>query len=785
MKSRRILTLAIAAALILSSFATSAAASGVIHRDEWRQTHLSGIEKAKLEMEAKAEAEANENEAPESDAEGNEIATPEGSEKFVPLSIAEPLPEKNVLAGSDFNDVSVLGEWNANTQTVSWEADENGGYIKCSGIVRNYQGFNYTPANRPDAGKYKVSGYVRCATPGEITTLRMFFFWGNGEQHLIYLNPTSSEWLRFETYIELTSRLTRIHICGDTSTIYTQPYCFDNIAIEPVDSIPAEVPTVFGTFFSGEEVIAASLAAAPKYDKYDKAAEDAAGYEIQGIMINQDADGIIAGLVGLSDKDIIDFAKSFKDTHVTDYVMCLNNTLASFPSESWYDVIDKYYEKEENGVAVDYTSNYAGSYHIFEALESDYFGRMIEGFREVGINSWISMRMNDVHAHSAGIKQSSLLSDFHYQHPEVYRVKHPSTQREYWNHGYDYTYRIIQERMLSLFNDALNRYDVYGIELDFLRDMYLWYIGGEYNGLDIFNGLMRELRDLVAVYEEKYGHEIKIGVRVLPYIESNYTYGLDVMTWVSEDIVDMVCLSGEFNTTDNNPPIRLWKSLLAPYDVELAGCIEQQVSSAPTSGKAINDFEAYNAAAASYLSQGADKIYLYNYFLSPDNSIAAEDRITTDDNTLSVNSLKQYHNIITTIGSYDKLMTKTRKLITTYPTTYMAWENTQAQLPQSVFPGRSIVVQQYVGDIPENAKVTLKFSLPNEAYKNNPPDLLVNGVACTYEKIVYSPMGIVSRPLFCYNVPTEACTTGNFYIEILPKDYTEVNYVEVYIEPAK
>ncbi len=785
MKSRRILTLVIAAALILPSFATVAAASGVMHREEWLKTHPSGIEKAILEKEAKDKEEAaNKAEAPETDAEGNEIEAPEDTGKAVPLSIAEPLPEKNVLRGSDFNEISCIGEWQANTQSVNWEWDENGGYIKLGGIVQNYRGFNYVPLGRPDAGKYKVTGYVRCATPGEITCLRMFFYWGvSGEQHMISLNPTSDEWLKFETYIELTSKLTRIHICGEAHPIFTQPYCLDNISIEPVDEIPEDVPTVFGTPYSAAEVEAASLAAKPVYDKYDKAAEDAAGYEIQGIMINQDADGPFSALIGASEDQIIDFAKSFRETHVTDYILCLNNTLASFPSDSWYDVIDKYYEKEENGVAVDYTSRYAGPYHIFETLESDHFGLMNEGFREVGINTWLSMRVNDLHGHSETV--SPLLSDFHHQHPEVQRVKHPSTQRQYWNAGYDYTYRIIQERLLSLFNDALGRYDVYGIEIDFHRDLYLWYIGGEYNGLDIFNNLMRELRDLVAVYEEKYGHEIKIGVRVDANIETNYVFGLDVMTWVQEDIVDMVCVSNEFDTTNNNTPIRLWKSLLAPYGVELAGCIEQYVKSTKDGTKGENDFESYNAVAANYLSQGADKVYLYNYFLGCKEYITDEDRITTDDNSLSVSAIKQHHNIITTIGSYDKLMTKNRKMITTYPTTFMAWQNSQAQLPQSAFPGKTIVVNQYVGDIPEGATVTLKFALPSAAYSKNPPNLLVNGVACTYEKVEYSSMGVTPKPLFCYDVPYEACTTGNFYIEILPNDYTEVSYVEVYIEPAK
>jgi len=708
----------------------------------------------------------------------------------VPLSVKEPLPTGNLLEGGDFNDISCVGNWNSNTQTVTYMEDENGGYIECSGIVQNYRGFIYTPPKAVKAGKYKFTGYIRCAVPGEISILRVHFYSNYGNTHsTFWAYPTSDEWLKVECYIDITTPLYNITVSGGTSPILTQDYCLDSFSLVPVTSIPKDAPTSFGKEHTYAEVEAAALAAAPTYPMYDHAAE-MEKYEVQGIMINQDADGFInsVGQYGCSEQDLVDFALQFKDTHVTDYVMQLCNTLATFPSKTNESLLDNYYIKDENGKVIG-TSTYTGSvgaHHIYENLDTDYVGVWTDILRENGINPWISFRMND--AHGRNDAASDLMSDFYYENPQFRRAPDDNGVNKYYRNCYDYSHKEIRDNMLAMIDEALYRYNVYGIELDWQREMFLFGIGKEAEGMVILNQFMRDVKATVAKYEEKYGHEIKIGVRVASDVQTNMNFGLDVMTWVKEDIVDMVCPSGRHATADNGTPVAEWKKLLEGHDVILAPCIENNIQSHPDAGTATQTFETYCASAAMFLSEGADRVYLYNYFRRIDSMITDADRITTDSNKLPIASPKQYHNIITTIGSLDKLMERNRKLIVTYNDLKSPTEAAEAQLPQMAFPmpGKSVNIVQATGEIPEGAKVTYKFSLPNTKYaEKQPPVLMINGEACTFEKIEYSSLGITNRPIYCYDVPVSLHDDGTFEAKITHTDYIEVDYAEIYIEAAK
>ncbi len=708
-------------------------------------------------------------------------AAPETTTKTVPLSITEPIPAGDLLKNGDFNAASCVGSWNSNTQTINWVEDENGGYIECSGISQNYRGFIYKTAI--SAGKYKLTFFVRCAVPGEITILRVNFYHGSTNT-VYYLYPTSDEWLKVECYVDAPAPIYQITFAGGTSPILVQDYCIDNMSLVPVDEIPADAPTEFyheGRKHTYAEVEAAAAANAPTYDMYDKAAEDAL-YKIDGLFINQDADSFSSSTC--SEEDIVAYAMQFKDTHVTDYVLCLNNTLSSFPSEVFEDLADKYYVRDEEGNIIGTDSYYAGSHHIFDELDTDQFGVANDVFREIGINTWISFRMNDCHGRNDAASQ--LMSDFFYKNPQFRRCPDYRGVNDYWRNAYDFKHQEIRDMWLAYIDEALYRYDVYGIELDWLREPFVFAPGEEAAGVPILNQFVRDVAAIVEKYEELYDHDIKLGIRVASDLQTNLNFGLDVKTWVEDGIIDMLCPSGRYATTDSTIPMAEWKELIGERDIVLAPCIETNIKSYPSSGSGNHTLETYCGYAAMLYEQGADKIYLYNYYRNMGNMMTDEDRITTDSAKLSISSPKQYHNIITTIGSYDKVKTMNRRVIMTYNDLKSPAEEAKGQLPAMVFmfSGQTIKLTQHVGPIPEGATVKLKYSLPNELYKEFRPNTYVNGVECTYEKYEYSSTGITSCPIFVYDVPAEAFDEV-FNMEFVPNEFTEIGYVEICIYPAK
>ncbi len=296
-----------------------------------------------------------------------------------------------------------------------------------------------------------------------------------------------------------------IYVNGGPQAEYVQPYCIDNFSLVAVDSIPEgyEIPEGFGTPVTTQQAVDSQVDSLFYYPKYEKSYDDSR-YDVNGLIINLDADGIFGADLGTK-AQIEAYARGYEDSHVTDFMICVNNTNATYPSKVWTSISDKYKQKEENGVAVDYSGNATAknAYNHFIAKKLDYIDILCDTFPEVGINPWISFRMNDAHGHDQ--KTSVLLSEFYHKNPQLRRVFHKgyAAGKSYYYYCLDYSQKLVRDNMIALINEALGRYDCYGIELDFQREIWLWKHGGEYNGIEILNDFMRDVEKLVAVYEAK------------------------------------------------------------------------------------------------------------------------------------------------------------------------------------------------------------------------------------------------------------------------------------------
>ncbi len=708
-------------------------------------------------------------------------------------AVEEPLPDGNLLRRSDFD----TDEWDegvtANVKSLKHIETSTGGYLQYDKITANYSGIKVSNPNRAILpGKYKFTGYFRMMYEDEVTYLRVAFYDSDQMREVKNMKiaeakvyPTSDEWMKVEVYLDLpTTFFGYVYVNGGPMAEYVQPYCIDNFSLVAVDSIPEgyEIP-VFGTPVTTQQAVESQVDSLFYYPKYDKAHDDSR-YDVNGLIVNLDADGIFGSDLGTK-AQIEAYARGYEDSHVTDFMICLNNTNATYPSKVWTSISDKYKQKTENGIPVDYSSNSTAknAYNHFIAKKLDYIDILCDTFPEVGINPWISFRMNDLHGHTD--KTSVLLSDFYHKNPQLRRVFHKgyAAGNSYYYYGMDYSEKRVRDNMLALINEALGRYDCYGIELDFQREIYLWSHGNEYNGIEILNEFMREVERVVAVYEEKYKHEIKMCVRVASDIETNYEFGLDVLTWASEGIIDMVIPTGRYETTDTTIPVSLWTSLMHPYGVDVAPCIEINIntygSKTTTKGHSL---AVNNGMAAAFLSQGADKVALYNNYLTIPTAIQAKHKVTTTDEM--VDATWRHWVLATTLGSYDKLMTLDRRVILTYNDTYQIWDKPNAQLPQSCAAGESVVLRIPVGDVVPGSKVTLKIGVSAQNISKR-PTVYVNSQTASWESLEMCDEGYSNYQLLTYNVPASALNSPYLTVEIVPQRTLDIDYAEVTVDVAE
>ena len=323
---------------------------------------------------------------------------------------------------------------------------------------------------------------------------------------------------------------------------------------------------------------------------------------------------------------------------------------------TWEESAEKYLRKTETledgrVVSVDYSDivGARAAYLVKTNTDIDPYGVWFDMCRKDGINPWLSFRMNDVHS----ANESTGHSEFFYKAKKngwlignaraSYWLNNPCTQgsRKWYPYAYDYTYAEVREHFLSQIDAQLDKYDAYGIELDWQRTIWCFPTDTTDNiqYMDIF---MEDVNEIVERYEEKYGHEIKISARIGRDIDENKYFGFDVENWANKDLIDVVIPSPYWGATDTAIPVTEWVQRLADYPkvdvwagVECHVMNNSQWQSIPTLA----------AQTAQYLSQGADKMYLYNLFndikakfevcASLKNALAAAKRsyIVTSSNT--------------------------------------------------------------------------------------------------------------------------------------------------------
>ncbi|MBQ8249637.1 MAG: hypothetical protein IJY93_07135 [Clostridia bacterium] len=720
----------------------------------------------------------------------------------------------NYLPASYFDDKTCLNYWNAKGQGFNWISDANGGYLRASRISINYTGFDYKPGTEIPAGTYKFTGYFRTANKGEIGCLRVHFYDVDGTRAGLARVYIEDEWIRVEYYVTLAAPLSYIMVNGGGYEWYIQDYCMDQFTFTAVDSIPEDAAQTFGTPNTHEEA-RDSMMKNWNVKPYDPVEE--AKYEVKGIIINHDDSNPLAtfGKYEPTVEDIANFARQYEGTHLTDYFININANCASYPSNVWTDHLDNYHKAIENGTYEQYPEGGTnrnlmyGAHYIYEVLGVDYIGIWHEEFKKIGINPWISVRMNDVHDMSSSIAgtydditgRSPFLSDFFWNHPEYYRIKHhEGMSYRYMDFAPDYGYEAVREHYLLLINEALDRYDTTGLELDFQRECRLFSIGGEYKGLDQLNEFMRQVDDIVAIYEEKYGHEIKIAARVPIDPVTCYDFGLDTITWISEGILDMIIPASRWDNNCSDIPVALWASIAHPHGCEVAMNIEFANFASYRGGRSGGyDIQTLVGMCSNAFSQGADKIYLFNYFASPsgdtfDTMLKDEDKVTTDEIYYGVSPgllNAGGWNVFTSLGSPDKLLTFNRRNILTYDDTAQIWKYQHSQLPVTVSSnGSPATVHIPVGDITEDSKLFLKFSTDTDTVVDSSivsayPNVLVNGKECTFIKTDYCSGAFTSDTVLVYEIPIEAHMGDYMTVQISAADsrYSfKVYYAEIYVQ---
>jgi hypothetical protein len=238
----------------------------------------------------------------------------------------------------------------------------------------------------------------------------------------------------------------------------------------------------------------------------------------------------------------------------------------------------------------------------------DYPARVIQRCRHDKMSPWITLRMNDCHENNIPAHP------FH----GSFWVKNPQLRRKnctgYFATCLDYANPEVRAFYMSLIAEALDRYDPDGLELDFMREPYVFSADKEREGAPILTGWMREVRRWVGDAATRRGHPIRLSVRVPSRPEVAVAMGLDAIAWAKEGLIDVLVTTPRWATLEFDLPITQWRQALGDAKVALLGGLEVLYRPVPGGPASTVSPALAIGAATSVLSQGADAVYLFNYF---------------------------------------------------------------------------------------------------------------------------------------------------------------------------
>ena len=350
-------------------------------------------------------------------------------------------------------------------------------------------------------------------------------------------------------------------------------------------------------------------------------------------------------------------------TQVTTYMMCTGSSAVYYPSKysnmlgddrggtlkacydsATYNLWRRYWDNEKR----------------LEAEGTDMVSASLARARERGLETFITLRMNDLHFADTLSACKMAMQEFWLQNPQFW-TNDPSI-------GYnsagalDYAHPQVREHKLALIREQLERFGplIDGVDLDFMRFFVYFRADEARANSQIMTQFLCQVRSLVDSCAASLGRPLLLSARVAPTLAYNMEKGLDVAEWVRRGLLDFVSIGTHWRG-DPSLPVGQFRSDLAtalgsarsgaaacscttgcsgavacsgvasrsctiarsgadglgnPLPIPLYASIDDGGfrSSLPGAPREFWTHGAFRGMASAIFGQGADGLYLFNYY---------------------------------------------------------------------------------------------------------------------------------------------------------------------------
>ena len=237
---------------------------------------------------------------------------------------------------------------------------------------------------------------------------------------------------------------------------------------------------------------------------------------------------------------------------------------------------------------------------------------------EHGMEAFASLRMNDVHdsfveGHLSRWKldhREFLVSTRGLQTAIAEPAFPGSPVANLYSTALDFTHQVVRDRKFEIIEEVCLRYDLDGVELDFIRHPVLFksIFEGEAvtpEQVSLMTAFIRRVRQRMDEIGEERGRPLLLAVRTPDDLELSLGIGLDLEAWMREGLVDMLFLGGGY--AHFSLPVAKMAKAAHAYGVPLYPCINNPGQLMDGRG-----IEMTRALATKWYAAGADGIYFWN-----------------------------------------------------------------------------------------------------------------------------------------------------------------------------
>ena len=226
--------------------------------------------------------------------------------------------------------------------------------------------------------------------------------------------------------------------------------------------------------------------------------------------------------------------------------------------------------------------------------------------REAGVRFLPSLRMN---THYNTEETSFSFGSFRRDNPHLL-IGRPGEKipefGELWGlrTGKDFAHSRVREFMASIALELIERFDVDGVELDFMRHPGIFRPEEAVANRQLLTDMVRVIRVRMDEISRERGRPLELAVRVAPTLSDSLRLGMDAECWIREGLADIVIAGLGFNPFEAR--VAEFVAAAAGTNCQILGCFEGL--------RPVMDPEVLRAIAARYLDAGADGLYFFNFY---------------------------------------------------------------------------------------------------------------------------------------------------------------------------